>query len=209
MVTVKRPGIIFILSSPSGGGKTTLSKRLLREVSGLTLSISHTSRPPRPGEREGVDYHFVTKRGFLEMRGRGEFAEWVRLHSHLYGTSRIQLEKLLSRGRDILMDIDTRGAAGIQKRYPAAVSIFILPPSFEDLEKRLRRRRSEGEDDIRSRLRSAAREIRSASRYRYLIVNRTLTRASRELAAIITAERLRLPSRDLKSIITSFLPPAK
>ena len=188
---MKKQGIPFILSSPSGGGKSSVAAKVLARDPGIALSTSHTSRPPRPGEREGREYHFVSRREFLEMKRGGDFIEWVRLHGNLYGTSRVELEKRMSRGEDILMDIDTRGAMKVKELFPDAVLIFLLPPSMAILEQRLRKRQSEAEDELRRRLREATREIRASARYEYLIVNRSLSRAAMELEAVITAERLR------------------
>lgn len=209
MNAVKRPGKIFVISSPSGGGKSSLIGKVLTRLPRLTLSASHTSRPPRPGEREGVEYRFVTRSAFLEMRRRGEFVEWVRLHGHLYGTSREELERLTERGKDILLDIDIRGAARVSELYPDAVTIFLLPPSMKVLEGRLRRRGSESEEEVRTRLKRAVREMRAARRYRYCIVNRSLGKAAAELEAVITAERLRLPPAALKALLSRVISPSK
>ena len=122
-------GRIFVISAPSGGGKSSLISRVLKRDPGLTLATSHTSRPPRKGERDGREYHFVSHADFLTMRGRGQFVEWVRLHGNLYGTSRKELDSLLKEGRDILLDVDIRGGASVADIYPDSVSIFILPPS--------------------------------------------------------------------------------
>ena len=198
-------GRIFVISSPSGGGKSSLISRVLKGVAGLTLATSHTSRPPRKGERNGSEYHFVSHADFLAMRGKGQFVEWVRLHGHLYGTSRKELDRLLKEGKDILLDIDIRGAASVADIYPDAISVFILPPSLEILEKRLRKRGSEDEEQVQARLKTAKREVKAARRYRYCIINRSLDRAASELEAVVVAERLRLSPSALREILGEIL----
>jgi guanylate kinase len=204
---VREHGNIFVISSPSGGGKSSLISRALKKVPGLTLATSHTSRPPRAGEKDGVEYHFVTRKEFLAMRREGEFVEWVSLHGHLYGTSRRELDRLTAQGKDILLDIDIRGAVSVASIYPRAVSVFILPPSLAVLEERLRKRGSESEEQIRTRLTTAVREMRAATRYHYCIVNRTLSRAVAELEAVITAERLHLSPGAAKALLRKILTP--
>jgi guanylate kinase len=198
-------GRIFVISAPSGGGKSSLISRVLKTVSGLTLTTSHTSRPPRKGEHDGREYHFVSHADFLAMRGKGEFVEWVRLHGHLYGTSRKELDTLLKEGRDILLDIDIRGAASVADIYPDAISVFILPPSLEVLEERLRKRGSEDEEQVQARLKTARREVKAARRYRYCIINRSLDKAASELEAVVLAERLRLSPSALREILGEIL----
>jgi len=199
------PGNIFIVSSPSGGGKSSIIRRVLKGLRGVTLSTSHTSRPPRPGEKAGVHYHFVSRDEFLAMKREGAFAEWVRLHGNYYGTSKAELEKHTARGRDIILDIDVKGAAKVVKSFSRAVTVFVLPPSMEVLEERLRKRGSESEEQIAIRLREAVREIRTAGRYRYHIVNRTLARAAAELEAVIVAERRHLEVKALRRLIAGIL----
>lgn len=198
-------GRIFIISSPSGGGKSSLISRVLKSAAGLTLATSHTSRPSRKGERDGREYHFVSHADFMAMRGKGEFVEWVRLHGHLYGTSRKELDTLLKEGKDILLDIDIRGAASVADIYPDAISVFILPPSLEILEERLRRRGSEDEEQVQTRLKTAKREVKASRRYRYCIVNRSLDKAASELEAVVVAERLRLSPSALREILGKIL----
>jgi len=198
-------GRIFVISAPSGGGKSSLISRVLKRDPGLTLATSHTSRPPRKGERDGREYHFVSHADFLTMRGRGQFVEWVRLHGNLYGTSRKELDSLLKEGRDILLDVDIRGGASVADIYPDSVSIFILPPSLEVLEERLRKRGSEEEEQVQTRLRAARREVKAARRYRYCIVNASLDKAASELEAVVVAERLRLSPSDLRKILGNIL----
>lgn len=185
-----RRGIVFVLSAPSGTGKTTLTHRLLRRVPGIRFSISCTTRAPRPGERNGVDYHFVSPGRFARLRKRGEFLEWAKVDGAAYGTSRRLLERHLERGEDVLLDIDTQGAAQVRRKIPGSVLIFVLPPGPMALRRRLRRR---GTDPVvvARRLGLARREITRCRKYDYLVLNDRLERAFRDLEAIIRAERSR------------------
>ena len=185
-------GVIFILSAPSGAGKTTLIKRLLQHFPDITLSVSYTTRPRRPAEAAGRDYHFLALKRFAAMRSRGAFAEWAQVHGSLYGTARKPLERALQRGRDMLLDIDVQGARKIKRQYPRAVSIFIMPPSWRELEQRLALRGTDRRETIRKRLENARREIRELTRYDYLVVNRELRQALESLKSIVSAERLRV-----------------
>jgi guanylate kinase len=188
----RRRGILFIISGPSGVGKTTLIKRLLRFYPDITLSISNTTRGRRPGEASGRDYYFVTEKQFEALRARGGFAEWANVHGALYGTPRAPMERTLRRGRDALLEIDVQGTRKIKRRYKQAVSIFVLPPSWNELKKRLSRRGTDGRSTIRKRLATARREIREFVRYDYVVVNSDLARAVDSARAIIVAERLRV-----------------
>lgn len=188
----EREGGIFILSAPSGAGKTTLISRLLKIFPEMLLSVSYTTRPRRPGEVHGRDYFFVGKEKFAAMRARGGFAEWARVHGALYGTPRSPLDRSVRRGRDILLDIDVQGARKIKKLYPRAVSIFLLPPSWQELEKRLAGRGTDRRENIRRRLENARREIRAIVRYDYFLVNRQIGEALASLKSIVVAERQRI-----------------
>lgn len=188
----EREGGIFILSAPSGAGKTTLISRLLKIFPEMLLSVSYTTRPRRPGEVHGRDYFFVGKEKFAVMRARGGFAEWARVHGALYGTPRSPLDRSVRRGRDILLDIDVQGARKIKKLYPRAVSIFLLPPSWQELEKRLAGRGTDRRENIRRRLENARREIRAIVRYDYFLVNREIGEALASLKSIVVAERQRI-----------------
>ena len=188
----EREGTIFILSAPSGAGKTTLINDLLKIFPEIALSVSYTTRSRRRGEVHGHDYFFVEKKAFAAMRARGDFAEWASVHGSLYATPRRPLERNIQRGRDVLLDIDVQGARKIKKLYSRAVSIFLLPPSWQELEKRLALRGTDREENIRRRLENARREIRAIMRYDYFVVNRDIREALDGLKSIIIAERLRI-----------------
>jgi len=188
---IRRRGTLFVVSAPSGAGKTTLCREARLAVPGLAYSVSVTTRAPRAGEIDGVDFRFVDEREFRAMLARGEFAEWATVHGHLYGTPARPLEEALRGGNDVLLDIDTQGAAQVRTRYPEAVLIFIVAPSMKELEQRLRERRSDNEQEIARRLARAREEIALWRRYDYLLVNRDVKEAMEQLASIIQAERSR------------------
>jgi guanylate kinase len=187
----RRRGVLFVVSAPSGAGKTTLCREARLRLPDLGYSVSYTTRAPRPGEIEGADFHFVSEPEFRRLRERSEFAEWATVHGNLYGTRASVLEEALNNGQDILLDIDTQGAAQLRRRYPEAVLVFIVAPSLADLERRLRERRSDAAGDIARRLARAREEIALWRQYDYLIVNRDLKEAAEQLTAIIVAERSR------------------
>lgn len=191
-IPAQREGVIFILSAPSGAGKTTLITRLLKIFPEMKLSVSCTTRSRRAGEAAEVDYHFIGERKFAALRAANAFAEWARVHGHLYGTPRRPLEQSLRRGRDMLLDIDVQGARKIKRQYRQAVSIFLLPPSWQELEKRLALRGTDRVGTIRKRLVNARREIREIIRYDYVVVNREIREAIEALKSIVTAERLKV-----------------
>jgi guanylate kinase len=189
----RRPrGNLFIVSSPSGGGKTTLIRRLIAGPPGepLHFSVSHTTRRKRAGERDGREYHFVTEAEFDRMAARGSFLEHNRVHGRRYGTSRAEVLPRLARGEDVVLDIDVQGARDIRKAYPKAVSIFIVAPTPKELEKRLRDRGLDEEEEIRRRLRNAKKEVRKAKDFQYVIVNDDLDRAVLELQSVVRAARV-------------------
>ncbi len=190
-MTVMRRGTLFVVSAPSGAGKTTLCHEVRQRVPGLAYSISVTTRAPRVGEMNGVDFEFVDDARFQAMVAAGEFAEHAVVHGHLYGTRASTLERALAAGTDILLDIDTQGAARLKQHSPEAVLVFIVAPSMAELEQRLRERRSDNDDDIARRLARAREEIALWRRYDYLIVNRDVKEALDQLEAIIAAERAR------------------
>ncbi|HYX23412.1 MAG TPA: guanylate kinase [Thermoanaerobaculia bacterium] len=189
------PGELFILSAPSGTGKTTLIQSLmaggLNGFGGLAFSVSHTTRQPRPGEMDGRDYHFVDQATFQSMIAADAFLEWAQVHDNYYGTSRDEVFPRLEKGIDVVLDIDVQGAERVLARYPQAYGIFIMPPSYEDLESRLRRRGKDDAQAIARRLAVSLWEIRRYDRYHYVIINDDARRASEVLAAIILEKRHR------------------
>jgi guanylate kinase len=182
---------IFIVSAPSGSGKSTLVSRLLAAEPGLTFSISYTTRQPRGAEKDGESYHFVTRPEFEAMVARDEFLEHAEVFGNYYGTHRGILEQARSSGRDLVLDIDVQGARQLRRKIPEAVTVFILPPSRQILEARLRARGEDREEVIERRLRDAAEEIRRYRDYHYVLINRELTESDAILDAIVRAERVR------------------
>ncbi|PYM90430.1 MAG: guanylate kinase [Candidatus Rokuibacteriota bacterium] len=189
---MRRRGTLFVVSAPSGAGKTTLCREIRLRVPDLAYSVSVTTRAPRSGEIDGVDFRFTAEREFRAMLDHGELAEWATVHGNLYGTPARVLEDALAAGRDVLLDIDTQGAAQLRARYHDAVLVFILAPSIKDLETRLRERRSDADAEIERRLARAREEIALWRRYDYLIVNRDLKEALDQLESIVHAERCRV-----------------
>ena len=187
----KGSGLVFILSAPSGAGKTTLIREVMEELSGLQFSVSYTTRLPRVGEAEGKDYHFVTPLIFQEMVEKGDFLEWAEVLGNYYGTRVPNLEELDSEERDLILDIDTQGAQKVLQQVDRAIAIFILPPSPEVLQERLVKRGLDAPEIIQRRLANAKREIEAAHRYHYLILNERLEEAVEILKNIILAERCR------------------
>jgi guanylate kinase len=187
----RTPGSIIIVSAPSGSGKTTLVHRLLDACPQLRFSVSYTTRPPRRGEKHGREYFFVTRKKFNQMIQAGEFIEWAEVVGEFYGTARQQLHAAQEAGQDILLDIDIQGHRQVRRKLPEAVSIFILPPSFQELERRLRRRKSDTPDSIERRLRNARREIGHWKEYDFVVVNDRLRAATKSLRAIVEAARAR------------------
>ena len=198
--------MVFIISAPSGSGKSTLVKMLLESLEGLDFSISYTTRPPRRGEKDGENYHFVSREEFLAMRDGGRLLEWAEVFGNFYGTASAALEQAQKRGHDLVLDIDVQGAAQLKKQLPEAVSVFILPPSRSELEKRLRSRSLDDEAVIMRRLRDASREIRNYSAYDYILVNDRLDRSAEELKSILLAERCRKQRAEeiIQPILESF-----
>ncbi len=178
-------GILFVLSGPSGAGKGTLRECLFQKVSNIVFSISCTTRPPRNGEKNGVDYRFIDKNEFMNLVDSGEFLEWAEVHGYYYGTLSDDVDRELEAGRNVVLEIDVQGARQIKKKRPDSVTIFVKPPSFEELEKRLRNRATESESDLMTRLQNARKEINDSSLFKHIIINDGLKRASEELVSII------------------------
>ena len=186
---VHKPGFLFIISAPSGAGKSTLCRTLRDRFTDLVYSVSYTTRSPRSGEQNGVDYHFIVKEEFEKGIASGQWAEWAEVHDHYYGTSADFLDGELSLGRDILLDIDIQGTRQILQRYPDAVTIFIVPPSLETLKSRLQSRGTDSPEVIAVRLKNAREEITQKDLYRYIITNDRLADAVAELIAIFEKYR--------------------
>jgi guanylate kinase len=184
-------GNLIIVTAPSGAGKTTLVAEALKRVEHLVTSISYTARAPRRDEKTGVHYHFIARSEFEAMIARGEFLEWAEVHGNLYGTSRRLVEELRATGADVILTIDVQGAENARRAFPGAIGVFILPPSYEALVERLESRGANHGDDLRLRLQNAQRELEQYQHFDYLVINDDLKQATRELAAIIIAERCR------------------
>jgi guanylate kinase len=199
-------GNLYIVSAPSGSGKTTLLQHLLRTFDDLKFSVSHTTRPPRQGEKDTVDYYFTDRATFMRMAELGEFLEWAEFNGQLYGTTRAFVEEQIGAGRDVILDIDVQGAKQVKNTIKDATAIFVLPPSFEELKRRLKDRMLESDDVIRRRLEIAKREILYYRDYDYIIINDILENSIRLLESIVrsgTAKPRRQESR-IEEIIASF-----
>jgi guanylate kinase len=188
---MERKGLLVVVSGPSGVGKSTLCKTMIAKVPDTTLSVSYTTRSPRPGEQEGVDYQFVEEETFRQMTERQEFVEWALVYGHLYGTPQNQLVQAMEQGMDVLLDIDAQGARQIMKRFTDAIYVFVVPPSLETLRTRLLRRAGDTEKEVERRFQRASEEITNYKLYHYLIRNDDLSRATHELESIILAERVK------------------
>ncbi len=197
---------VFIISAPSGSGKSTLVARLLAMIPRLRFSVSYTTRPPRGQEKPGESYHYISREEFQSAITRGEFLEYAEVFGHYYGTHRSELEQAQKEGADLVLDIDVQGARQLKCKIPDAVSIFVLAPSREILEARLRARSEDSEEVIERRLREAAREIRNYQEYDYILVNREVDSAAADLAAIVRAERIRRcrMEEQIRPILASF-----
>jgi guanylate kinase len=197
--------MLFVISGPSGCGKSTLIKKVRRSLGDLEFSVSHTTRPPRPSEKDGVDYRFVPEKTFERMVRGKRFVEWARVHGHLYGTSRAEVERK-GRRRDVVLDIDVQGSRQVRSRLPGAVHIFIMPPVVGELRRRLVRRREDSPEDVERRLRDARAEIRAYDEFDYVVVNDDLAKAAADLEAVIVASRHRTGAMAgaLKPVLRSF-----
>ena len=195
-----------MISAPSGSGKTTLVRKLIASFSDLRFSVSYTTRAPRGAERDGVDYHFVTRVEFQEKIRSEEFLEWAEVHGNLYGTSKPETERIRAAGQDILLDVDVQGADQVRKAEPEAVTMFVMPPSFEVLEERLRGRKQDSPEVIEGRLAGARREIDRYRDYHYVLVNDGIEETAELLKAIVLAERARphLLEERLRPILETF-----
>lgn len=187
--SVVKSGGLFIISAPSGAGKTTLARGLNEALPNTAFSISHTTRPQRRNEVHGVDYYFVSQRKFREMVERGEFLEYARVYGNWYGTSMAAVKELMDQGKVVLLDIDWQGARDVRLRMPGSMSIFILPPSLEELEKRLRERDQDSDEVIQQRMEQARDEMQHADEYEFIVANDDFDRALEELCAIVSGER--------------------
>lgn len=188
---MKHKGTILVVSAPSGAGKTTLCREIMKSDDAIRQSVSYTTRPPRAGERHGEDYFFVSERVFRNKIGRGDFVEWAEVHGKLYGTDRKHLEKMIRAGADVILDIDIQGARQIRATYPGCVFVFILPPSMSELKRRLVGRKSNSREDMDRRLRNAVREMSEYKKYDYVIINDSLDHSIEQMRSIIIAERIK------------------
>ena len=184
-------GLLFVITAPSGAGKSSLIDALLKEDPRLRLSVSYTTRAPRPGEANGREYHFVDDKTFMAMLERGEFLESAEVHGYRYGTSQAVIREALTRGQDLVLEIDWQGAQQVRKLHPECIGVFILPPSVTELERRMRARGQDADAVIKRRLASAEEEMSHAPEFDYVIINKDFDEARRDLQAIIRVERLR------------------
>jgi guanylate kinase len=195
-ITTKAPpasGVLFVVAAPSGGGKSSMVNALLERESGIRLSVSYTTRPPRPGESEGMHYHFVDEAAFMALKARGEFLEHAHVHGNWYATSGTWLKREIAAGQDVLLEIDWQGAAQVRKLIPDSVHIFILPPSLAALKERLVKRGQDSPAVIAARLEGAYAEMQHWAEFDYVIINQDFATAVDDLAAIVRAARLRAP----------------
>jgi guanylate kinase len=200
-----RRGILFIVSAPSGTGKTTLCKQLTVNLPGLWHSISYTTRKPRPGEEHGREYYFIEEPAFREMIDRSEFIEWAHVYGHLYGTPWKALTERIDQGIDVLLEIDVQGAMQVRKRFEDSVSIFILPPSMTVLRSRLQTRASDTPEEIQRRLHKVKEEVWSYREYAYIVQNEDITRSLRDLESIFWSERLKTKRLNMAWLETNFI----
>jgi guanylate kinase len=195
------PGLLLVLSAPSGAGKTTLARRLVEAHPEARFSISITTREPRSSERDGVDYHFVDALTFQQKIERGEFVEWAEVHGHFYASPQAIVDEALRTGGIAVFDIDVQGGRAIQRKYPEAILVFVLPPTMDELERRLRERGTETEDSIRRRMLAARAEMENGvALYDYIIINDAVHQAYSELEAVVAAERCRRGRVDLSAL---------
>ena len=203
--STERRGILFIISAPSGTGKTTLCKQLVANIPGLWHSVSYTTRTPRPGEEHGREYYFIDDTTFQAMIDRHEFVEWARVYGHLYGTPRRMVADKIEQGIDVLLEIDVQGALQVKKKFDDAVSIFILPPSMTVLRQRLLTRASDSSEEIQRRLQKVKEEVWSYREYAYIVRNDDLTRSLQDLESIFLGERLKTKRLNMAWIENNFI----
>jgi guanylate kinase len=189
---IKRPPICFVISSPSGAGKTTIVEAILKKENKIEKTISHTTRKKRPDEKNGVHYHFVDTKVFQQMEKSGQMLESASVYEHHYGTSKKEIDRIMDKGQDVILVIENQGAKAIKRQYPRSVFVLILPPSLKELEKRILKRKH-GDEDVERRLKNATREMRNMIWYDYVIVNDDVDDAVELLQNIIKAERAKLP----------------
>ena len=189
------PGNLFIVCAPSGAGKTSLVNALIEREPAIELSVSHTTRPPREGETDGVDYHFVSRETFVQMAGRGEFLESAEVHGNLYGSSQAWIDARMREDRDIVLEIDWQGAQQVRRLIPGAVGVFILPPSLDALRRRLTARGKDSTEVIERRLANAREEIAHVEEFDYVIINQTFDVAVVDLVSIVRATRLKVTAQ--------------
>jgi guanylate kinase len=187
----QRRGLLYVLSSPSGAGKSTIARMLMENDEGVAMSVSATTRPIRPGETDGHDYHFVSDEQFDEMVGQGAFLEWAHVFGHRYGTLKSEVMRVIEGGRDVLLDIDWQGTQQLKQVDPDIVRVFILPPSMAELERRLRNRATDSDEVVRRRMERAAAEISHWAEYDYVLINDHMERCLGEVRSIVAAERLK------------------
>ena len=200
-----RKGLLFVVSAPSGAGKTTLCQEVVQSVTSIRHSISYTTREPRSGEVNGKHYFFVDELEFRKMLEQEKFLEWAEVHGHLYGTTQEVFEDFIHKGQDVILDIDCQGAKKLREKEVAGIYIYILPPSFETLKTRLKDRQSDTSEEVSRRLDRAQEEVRSFQEYHYLIVNDNFKNAKKALESIVLAERLKMSRIDLNWIEDNFL----
>ena len=206
-IVKRRQGILFVVSAPSGAGKTSLCQELVSQLPDLRHSVSYTTRKPRPAEIADRHYHFVDEATFRDMIKEGAFLEWAEVYGNLYGTPRAPIKEWISQGIDVLLDIDTQGALQIRRHEPDAVSIYILPPSLEVLRRRLEDRKGDAPDEIARRLKKARDEVKHYRDYIYVIINEDFKFAVRQLEAIVLAERSRTALLDLSAVEQALMEP--